>query len=67
LEPESVQLPASPPHVLAVKAQLWPELHTHDAPPQVGLGAELEPPQRMADGAMRQRLGRAAVIPWIRS
>ena len=38
-----MQLPASPPQVAAVKAQLPPELQLQDEPPQVG-GAALEPP-----------------------
>lgn len=42
---EREQLPASPPQVPALKAQLVPELHEQLAPLHVGGGAELDPPQ----------------------
>jgi hypothetical protein len=44
-EHPSEQLPASPPHVFAVNAQLVPELQVHEAPEQVGAGALVELPQ----------------------
>lgn len=39
------QLPASPPQLFDVNAQLVPELHEHDAPEHVGGGVDDELPQ----------------------
>lgn len=55
---ESEQLPASPPQVPALKAQLVPELQEQVAPLHVGGGAELDPPQapRTATTTMASRV-----------
>lgn len=76
---ESEQLPASPPQVPAVKAQLIPELHEQVAPVQAGggVGVELDPPHaprprkrtrtgsrvRMSDCKPRFSSGCAQLLP----
>ena len=63
-EHEREQLPASPPQLFAVNAQLPPELQEHDAPPQVGGGLEPELAQSsVAAMIKRTRIrGRIAMI-----
>ena len=44
---EKEQLPASPPQIAALYAQLIPELQEQLAPVQVGGGSEADPPQAL--------------------
>jgi len=59
-EQESEQLPASPPQLPALKAQLVPELQEQVAPLQAGGGVELDPPQAPSRSRPSKRTGKVS-------